>query len=140
MRYINKNLYCSLLFGSETLKITPSSQTSTDQSYTSVYILPLVLYRCRVWSLTLREQHILQESAIKALTKTYEPEEYKVRRCRFIQFFCRSTSWTTASRMTDGDSRIKIRMLREQGSRKWENRTWFVLIADVGFSDVETIT
>jgi hypothetical protein len=42
--------------------------------------------------------------------------------------------------MTDGDSRIKIRMLREQGSRKWENRTWFVLIADVGFSDVETIT
>jgi hypothetical protein len=87
MRYINKNIYCSLLFGSETLKITPSSQTSTDQSYTSVYILPLVLYRCRVWSLTLREQHILQESAIKAHTKTYEPEEYKVRRCRFIQFF-----------------------------------------------------
>ena len=50
---------CLLLFGAEFLSSSLLSKTLKMKTYRTI-ILPVVLYGCETWSLTLREEHRLR--------------------------------------------------------------------------------
>jgi hypothetical protein len=66
-----------LPFGSESLVIPPAVQECKVKVYKTI-ILPVVLYGCETWSLTIREEHRLRLFENRALRRILGPKRDKV--------------------------------------------------------------
>ena len=67
-----------LLFSTESFVFQFVIQKVTDQNIYGTIILPIVLYGCETWSLTLREEHRLRVFENKVLRRVFGPRRDKV--------------------------------------------------------------
>jgi hypothetical protein len=57
----------------------PGHHTGKRLKYTKTIILPVVLYACETWSVTLREEHRLREFENMVLSRIFGPKRDEVR-------------------------------------------------------------
>jgi hypothetical protein len=62
-----------LPFGSQSSVLPPAVRNVKDKSY-KIIILPVVLYGCETWSVTLREQHKLRVFENRVLRGIFGPK------------------------------------------------------------------
>ena len=67
-----------LLFGAESFVFQFAIQKSKDQDIYRTIILPVVLYGCETWSLTLREERRLRVFENRMLRRVFGPKRVKV--------------------------------------------------------------
>jgi hypothetical protein len=66
-----------LPFGSESFVIPPAVQELKIKIYKTI-ILPVVLYGCETWSVTLREEHRLRVFENRVLSRIFGPKRDEV--------------------------------------------------------------
>ena len=69
---------CFLLFGAEILSPSVLSKNLKIEIYSTI-ILPVVLYECETWSLTLKEERSLRLFENRILKKTFGPKVGEVK-------------------------------------------------------------
>ena len=67
-----------LLFGAESFVFQFAIQNFKDQDMYGTIILPVVLYGCEIWSLTLREEHRLRVFQNSMLRRVFGPKRDEV--------------------------------------------------------------
>jgi hypothetical protein len=71
----------SVSYGGELFPPCPTPQAGRSQNYTHLYktiVLPVVLYECEPWYLTLREEHRLRVFENRVLSRIFGPERDEV--------------------------------------------------------------
>jgi hypothetical protein len=89
-------------------------------------ILPVVLYGCETWSLTLREEHRLRVFKTRVLRRIFGPKRVEVTLERrglhneelYALYFSPNTIWTMKSRRMRWAGRV-ARMVERRGAYRW---------------------